>query len=76
MWVFDLVHHRHVLQLYVQELVYALQRTAYRNVVLKLDGDLGVNEGFEEAVKARISLRLAPLNFVARGWVMKDAEQS
>ena len=47
--VLDLLDHLHVLELDVEELVYALKGAADGDVVLELDGYFGVDEGFEEA---------------------------
>jgi hypothetical protein len=47
--IFQLIHDSYILQLDVQELVHALQRPPYRHIVLKLDRDLVIDEGFEEA---------------------------
>ena len=49
MRVLELFHHGNVVQLDVQVLVHALQRALELNVVLELDGDLLVDERFEEA---------------------------
>ena len=45
----QLVHDGYILQLDVQELVDALEGSSDRHIVFKLDGDLVVDEGFEEA---------------------------
>jgi len=49
MWVFQLFHHRDIIQLDVEVLVHALQRAANRDIVLELDGDLMVHKCLEEA---------------------------
>lgn len=49
MRVFDLFCDLNIIQLDVQELVDRFEGSAYRNVVLKLDRDLVVDKGFEEA---------------------------
>jgi hypothetical protein len=49
MWVLHLFHHRNVVQLDVEILIHALQRSAHRDVVLELDGDLMVDQCLEEA---------------------------
>jgi hypothetical protein len=49
MWVLHLFHHRNVVQLDVEVLVHALQRSAHGDVVLELDGDLMVHQCLEEA---------------------------
>jgi hypothetical protein len=47
--VLELVDDGDVLELDVEELVHALEGSADGDVVLELDGDLVVDEGFEEA---------------------------
>lgn len=49
MWVLDFLEHLDVIQLNVQILVDALENAAYLDIVLELDRDLMVDEGFEEA---------------------------
>lgn len=55
MRILDLLDDLHILQLDVEELVHALESAADGDVVLELDGDFGVDEGFEEA-ELRITL--------------------
>jgi hypothetical protein len=49
----QLVDDGYILKLDVQELVHALQRPAYGHIVLELDGDLVIDEGFEEAGRSQ-----------------------
>ena len=49
MWVLELLNNADIIQLDVQVLVNALQCAADLDIVLKLDGDLMVDEGLEEA---------------------------
>jgi hypothetical protein len=53
MRILDLIHDRHILQLDIQELVHAFEGTADGDVIFELDGDLCVDEGFEEAESER-----------------------
>ena len=50
MWVLELIHDLHILQLDVEELVHTLKGAADCNVVLELDRDFGVDERLEEAM--------------------------
>jgi hypothetical protein len=50
MRVFNLFHDGDIIELDVQILVHALQCPADLDVVFELDGDLVVDEGFEEAI--------------------------
>lgn len=50
MGVFQLFDDRDVVELYVEELIDALEGAANRNVVLELDRDFMVHEGLKEAV--------------------------
>jgi hypothetical protein len=56
MRILDLIHDRHILQLDIQELVHAFEGTADGDVIFELDGDLCVDEGFEEAESERRSV--------------------
>jgi hypothetical protein len=47
--VFQLLNYLDIIQLDVQVLVHALQRSTDLDVVLELNGDLMVDEGLEEA---------------------------
>ena len=49
MRVLHLVDNAYVVQFDVQKLIHALQRSLDGDVVLQLNGDLMVDEGFEEA---------------------------
>jgi hypothetical protein len=40
---------RYILQLDVEELIHALESPLYRHIIFKLDGDLVIDESFEEA---------------------------
>jgi hypothetical protein len=53
MRVLHLIEHLHILQLDVQVLIDALERSADRDVVFQFYGDFVVDEGFEEAVRRR-----------------------
>jgi hypothetical protein len=53
MRILDLIHDRHILQLDIQELVHAFEGTADGDVIFELDGDLCVDECFEEAESER-----------------------
>ena len=48
MWVLELIYHRNVFKLDVQELIHAFECTLDGDVILKLYGDLVVDECFEE----------------------------
>lgn len=48
MRVLQLLHDRYVIQLNVEVLVYALERSLELDVVFELHRDFMVNEGFEE----------------------------
>lgn len=50
MRVLQLLHDRNVIQLNVEVLVYALERSLELDVVFELHRDFMVNEGFEETV--------------------------
>ena len=49
MWILELVHHRDIVQLDIQVLIHALQRSADGDVIFQFDGDFVVDESFEEA---------------------------
>ncbi len=55
MRVLDLLEHLDVVELDVEVLVDALEDAADLDVVLELDGDLVVDQGFEEAGAGRES---------------------
>lgn len=46
----QLVYGLCVIQFDIQVLIHALQRAAYAHLVLELDGDFVVDEGFEETI--------------------------
>jgi hypothetical protein len=52
MRILQLIQHTNILQLDIQELVHALERTPDRDVILEFDRHFVVNEGFEETVCA------------------------
>lgn len=59
MRILDLVHHADVVKLDVQKLIDRLKRAADRYVVLELDSDGVVDEGFEEAIQnCKLALEL------------------
>jgi hypothetical protein len=49
-WVFQLLHHRYVIELDIEILIDRFQRSADLDIVLELDGDFVVDQGLEEAV--------------------------
>lgn len=49
MRVLNLLEHLNIVQLDVQELINRFESPFDRDVVLKLDGDLVIDKGFEEA---------------------------
>jgi hypothetical protein len=51
MRILNFLHHTDIVQLNVQILVDRLQRPADLDIILELDGDLVVNEGFEETAR-------------------------
>lgn len=55
--ILELLDDGDVVELDVEELVDALQRAADRDVVLELDRDFVVDEGFEEAVRRGVGQR-------------------
>ena len=50
MRIFDLIHHFNIIELDVQELIDGFEGAADGDVILELDRDLMVDEGFEEAI--------------------------
>ena len=50
-----LVHRFSIVQFDVQVLIYALQGSAYLDLVLEFDGDLVLNERFEETSLTALS---------------------
>lgn len=71
MWVFQFFNDRDVVQFDVEKLVDALERSAYRDIVLQFDRDFVVHERLEEAGTMVSSLfwhlsfrhRFAPCDF-------------
>jgi hypothetical protein len=57
MRILQLIHHRYILQFNSQELIHALEGPPDRDVVLELDGDFVVDEGFEETTSAEVLVR-------------------
>ena len=47
----QLIHRRRIIQLNIQILVHALQYTLNLHLILKFDGNLVVDEGFEETTR-------------------------
>jgi hypothetical protein len=58
MWIFHLFYYGDIIQLDVEILVYRLQRSAYLDVILELDGDFMVDQSLEEAYYYEVSLCL------------------
>jgi len=58
MWIFHLFYYGDIIQFDVEILVYRLQRSAYLDVVLELDGDFMVDQSLEEAYYYEVSLCL------------------
>ena len=59
MRVFQFLNHGDVIQLYVQVLIDRFQRPAELDVVLKLYGDLVVNQSLEETIPGGASQRVS-----------------
>jgi hypothetical protein len=52
MRILQLIQHTNILQLDIQELIHALERTPDRDVILEFDRHFVVNERFEETICA------------------------
>jgi hypothetical protein len=76
MRILDLIHDRHILQLDIQELVHAFEGTADGDVIFELDGDLCVDEGFEEAESERRSVIIHRFGGRSCVWNISKLSQS
>ncbi len=53
MRILQLLHHLYIIEFDVEELIDGLECAADGDVVLELDGDFVVDEGFEEAANVK-----------------------
>lgn len=74
MGILELLDYLDIVQLDVEILVHALEGALELDVVLQLDGDLVVDESFEEAVMILTTLAISPLlPLLRQGFLNKNS---